>query len=87
MGPQAGDIVYASRKTEPPPRRRYGYRFGIQRPVLRLGPLSSTDEQGDDWIEVLPLPRGLLGVLEDGEPPWPTLREALGRRGGPTPSR
>ncbi|MFI0823855.1 hypothetical protein ACH4Q7_05285 [Streptomyces roseolus] len=120
MRPEGGDIVYAFRTTKPPSLRRFSFRFGVQCPVLRLSPLSFTDEQGDDWIEVLPLPRGLmdtpldpeavklipvvdvqayketvpgevldvvLNVLEDGEPPWPTLREALGRRGGPTPPK
>ncbi|WP_030758466.1 hypothetical protein [Streptomyces griseus] len=113
MRPAPGDIVYAYRKPKPPSRRAFSVRLGLQHPVLRLGPLSVTDEHGDDWIEVLPVPRGTLDtpldpgavllvpvldvvahkdalppdlldlaltVLETGEPPWPTLREAL-RRG------
>ncbi|MFD5765744.1 hypothetical protein ACFWIN_07955 [Streptomyces sp. NPDC127049] len=121
MRPAPGDIVYAYRKPKPPSRRRFSLRLGLQHPVLRLDPMSVTDEHGDDWIEVLPVPHGaldtrldpdavllipvvdvvghketlpaelltvVLDVMEDGEPPWPTLREAL-RRGqnGSTPAR
>ncbi|MFI8510363.1 hypothetical protein ACIGHB_04450 [Streptomyces sp. NPDC085460] len=121
MRPAPGDIVYAYRKPKPPSRRRFSLRLGLQHPVLRLDPLSVTDEHGHDWIEVLPVPHGaldtrldpdavvlipvldvashkeslppellevVLAVMEDGEPPWPTLREALREGGqGPTPAR
>ncbi|MFF9341491.1 MULTISPECIES: hypothetical protein [unclassified Streptomyces] len=121
MRPAPGDIVHAYRKTKPPSRRRLSLRLGVQHPVLRLSPMSFTDEHGHDWIEVLPVPYGaletrldpeavvlipvldvvshkeslapeapavILEVMEDGEPPWPTLREALRRgRGGSTPAR
>ncbi|WP_031012527.1 hypothetical protein [Streptomyces sp. NRRL F-5727] len=119
MRPAPGDIVYAYRKTKPPSRRLLSLRLGLQHPVLRLNPMSVVDEHGNDWIEVLPVPHGvldtvldpdavvlipvadvaghkeslppevldvLLDVLDDGEPPWPTLREALGRGDGPTPA-
>lgn len=88
MRPAPGDIVYAYRKTKPPSRRLFSIRLGLQHPVLRLNPLSVTDEHGNDWIEVLPVPHGVLDTLDTGKPPWPTLREALGRGGGAsTPAR
>ncbi|MFF2778144.1 hypothetical protein ACFVU3_24900 [Streptomyces sp. NPDC058052] len=116
MRPVPGDIVYAYRRPKPPSRRRFSLRLGLQHPVLRLRPLSLTDEHGHDWIEVLPVPHGVLDtrldpdavvlipvldvashketlppealavvldVLEDGRPPWPTLREALRNRSAP----
>lgn len=60
MRPAPGDIVYAFRKTKPPSRRRFSFRFGIQYPVLRLTPWSYDDNDGNDWIAVLPVPYGLL---------------------------
>jgi hypothetical protein len=60
MRPAPGDIVYAYRKTKPPSRRRFSIRFGVQHPVLRLSPLSFTDDDGNDWIAVLPVPYGVL---------------------------
>ncbi|MEU9855314.1 hypothetical protein [Streptomyces sp. NPDC047974] len=121
MRPAPGDIVYGYRKTKPPSRRLFSIRLGLQHPVLRLNPMSVTDEHGNDWIEVLPVPYGVLDTrldpdavvlipvvdvvshketlpgelldvvldtLDTGKPPWPTLREALGRGGGAsTPGR
>ena len=62
MRPAPGDIVYAYRKTKAPSRRRFSVRFGLQHPVLRLSPWSHTDEHGDDWISVLPVPYGLMNT-------------------------
>ncbi|MFD4372636.1 hypothetical protein [Streptomyces sp. NPDC058486] len=65
MRPAPGDIVYAYRKPKPPSRRRFSLRLGLQHPVLRLNPMSVTDEHGHDWIEVLPVPRGVLDTHLD----------------------
>jgi hypothetical protein len=56
MRPAPGDIVYAFRKSKSPSRWFLSFRFGVQWPVLRLNPLSVTDDRGNDWIFVLPVP-------------------------------
>jgi hypothetical protein len=65
MRPAPGDIVYAYRKTKPPSRRRFSFRFGVQQPVLRLESWSYTDGDGNDWISVLPVPYGILETRLD----------------------
>jgi hypothetical protein len=57
-----GDMGYAyfGRKL---PRRGFGIRLGDRRLVLRVSSWSVTDDDGDDWIEVLPLSKNVPTTL------------------------